>query len=277
MAVPPPPHEPASTARPGSRHGRAVAFAGMLTIVGTVAAMAVGFATPSAPDDAPRGSPAADGRPDPAPQPIADPVRVHVAARGIAADMIALGKHADGSLEVPDNAQTAGWWTGGASPGEQGASVIVGHVDSYDGPGAFIGLADVTAGDRVTVQRADGSDVHFRVARVETHAKDAFPTQAVYGHTQAPTLRLVTCAGRFDPASRSYEDNVVVFADLEAGEADGLAQTSGHAPLGEAQGSVSVPRPAPGADGGSLPIGLATLGVIGTAAAVTSQALRVAA
>ncbi|MEX0659437.1 MAG: class F sortase [Egibacteraceae bacterium] len=247
----------------------------MLTIVGTVVAMAVWFATPSAPAEAPVAQPSADGRTDPAPQLPADPARVHVAARGITADTIALGKHADGSLEVPENAQTAGWWTGGAIPGAPGAAVIVGHVDSHDGPGAFFGLAGAAAGDRVTVQRADGSDVHFRVARVETHAKDAFPTTAVYGHTEAPTLRLVTCAGRFDPAARSYEDNVVVFADLEISE--GSTQAPGHQPLGEAEGSVALPPPTPGPDGRSLPIGLATLGVIGTAAAVTRQALRVGA
>lgn len=275
MAVPPPPQGPASTARPGPRHGRAVAFAGVLTIVGTVVAMAVWFATAPAPARAPVANPVVDS---PAtPSVVADPAPVHVATRGIAADTIALGKQADGSLEVPENARTAGWWAGGASPGTPGAAVIVGHVDSHEGPGAFFGLADVAAGDRVTVQRADGSDVHFRVARVETHAKDAFPTQAVYGHTDAPTLRLVTCAGRFDPAARSYEDNVVVFADLEASAGDGIAQASGHQPLGAAAGSVALPPPAPGSDGRRLPAGLATLGVIGTAAAVTRQALRVGA
>lgn len=199
-----------------------------------------------------------------------------MASRGIKADTIALGKLDDGSLEVPESAHTAGWWTGGANPGERGASVIVGHVDSRDGPGAFFELADVTTGERVTVDRVDGSSVHFRVERVETHAKDAFPTEAVYGRTDAPTLRLVTGTGAFDAAARSYEDNVIVFAALEADGAEVLTR----APAGEAD---QPDRPDAAADriattpaphGRRAPIGLATLSVIGSAAAVTVQALR---
>jgi hypothetical protein len=34
----------------------------------------------------------------------------------------------------------------------------------------------------------------------------------VYGMTPEPTLRLITCGGVFDSASRSYRDNVIVFA-----------------------------------------------------------------
>ena len=43
-------------------------------------------------------------------------------------------------------------------------------------------------------------------------AKDAFPTGAVYGPA-GPTLRLVTCTGAFDRASRHYMSNLIVYAD----------------------------------------------------------------
>ena len=151
----------------------------------------------------------------PAEQQAPDPVGVRVGALDIAAEMAPLGLRDDGALDVPDDPHVAGWWTGGANPGERGPAVIVAHVDSHEGPGAFYGLAGVSAGERVSVDRTDGTSVHFRVERVERHAKDDFPTTAVYGDTEAPTLRLVTCAGEFDPRARSYEDNVVVFLELE--------------------------------------------------------------
>lgn len=282
-ALPTSPGAPAPAAPPTAprrRHGQVVAFAGVLTVIGTVVAMAAWFAAPSSPDGEAVAVPAAADELQPAPRPVADPVRIHVASRAIEADMIALGLHGDGSLEVPASAHTAGWWSGGANPGEPGASVIVGHVDSRDGPGAFFGLADITAGERLTVERADGSSVHFRVERVEAHPKDAFPTEAVYGHTDAPTLRLVTCTGAFDRAARSYEDNLIVFAGLEADEAGLVApapveeaggETAGAETL-EAAGAPAATTPAP--DGRGVPIGLATLSVVGTAAAVTRQALR---
>ena len=42
--------------------------------------------------------------------------------------------------------------------------------------------------------------------------KDAFPSERVYAPTTGPSLRLITCGGRFDRSVRSYEDNVVVYA-----------------------------------------------------------------
>jgi hypothetical protein len=171
-----------------------------------------------------QGMPAGDGQPFAAEEPASDvpaeedapdPTGVRIASLDIALETIPLGLEDDGSLEVPDDPYIAGWWTGGANPGERGPAVIVGHVDSYEGPGAFYGLEGIPEGERVSVDRGDGTAVHFRVERVERHPKDDFPTAAVYGQTEAPTLRLVTCAGEFDPGARSYEDNVIVFLELE--------------------------------------------------------------
>jgi hypothetical protein len=50
------------------------------------------------------------------------------------------------------------------------------------------------------------------VVLVEQYAKEAFPTNAVYGPTPGPELRLVTCGGDFNRQRRSYVDNVVVYA-----------------------------------------------------------------
>jgi len=49
---------------------------------------------------------------------------------------------------------------------------------------------------------------------VALYPKDRFPTEAVYGPTSGPELRLVTCGGTFDRSARSYDDNVVVDAAL---------------------------------------------------------------
>jgi hypothetical protein len=142
------------------------------------------------------------------------PTRVGVPALGVEAALIDLHKRADDTLEVPEDAHVPGWWAGGHAPGERGPAVIVGHVDSYEGPGIFYGLADLQAGDLVTVDREDGSTLTFAVERTEWHRKDRFPTDAVYGATDAPALRLVTCGGEFDRDARSYEENVVVFLEL---------------------------------------------------------------
>jgi hypothetical protein len=150
----------------------------------------------------------------PAEEDAPTPVRLALPTLGVDTELIALGLEDDGSLEVPEDAHVAGWWAGGAGPGERGPAVVVGHVDSHEGPGVFVDLGDLTPGDRVVIVREDGSAVHFDVERLERHPKDDFPTEAVYGATDAPTLRLVTCSGEFDPTARSYDDNLVVFLTL---------------------------------------------------------------
>jgi len=113
---------------------------------------------------------------------------------------------------VPASYQVAGWYDRSPRPGATGSAIIAGHIDSYRGPGVFFRLASLHRGDRAYVRRADGSLVVFRVTAVRLYSKDRFPTATVYGPAAGPQLRLITCGGTFDPALRSYESNVVVYA-----------------------------------------------------------------
>lgn len=140
------------------------------------------------------------------------PRRVVVERLGIDAALINLRVQRDGSLEVPEAFDVAGWHRSGTAPGDVGPAVLVGHVDSYEGPAVFFRLRELQPGDRVAVTRADGSQVAFEVYGSETVAKDAFPTDRVYGPTDKPELRLLTCGGEFDRDANSYNDNVVVYA-----------------------------------------------------------------
>ncbi len=144
----------------------------------------------------------------------AAPVRVRVPAAGVDSELLRLGTDATGALVPPPDHDRAGWFTGGAVPGDVGPAVIAGHVDSVDGPAVFWGLRDLAPGDAVLVDRADGTAARFTVTGVARYPKHEFPTEAVYGPTPRAELRLVTCGGDFDRSARSYEDNVVVFALL---------------------------------------------------------------
>lgn len=145
---------------------------------------------------------------------VAKPLRVEIPSVGITSDLERLGLATDGAIQTPDDWNAAGWYRGGPRPGQQGAAVILGHVDSTTGPAIFFRLRKLENGDRITVERADGTSATFEVDRVEQHGKTRFPTDDVYYPTPEPTLRLVTCGGDFDTDARSYTDNVVVFAEL---------------------------------------------------------------
>jgi sortase (surface protein transpeptidase) len=146
--------------------------------------------------------------------PASPPVRLQVPAIGVDSELLALGLEDDGSLEVPPDGFPAGWFTGAPMPGEVGPAVMAGHVDWDGAPGVFYDLRSLVPGDRITVTRADSSTVVFGVVSVDQFPKDAFPSDAVYGDLDHAGLRLITCGGSFDPGERSYDDNIVVFADL---------------------------------------------------------------
>jgi hypothetical protein len=104
------------------------------------------------------------------------PARLEIPAIGVSSSLVRLGLEPDGAMQVPDDYQVAGWFTGGPQPGQLGPAVIAGHVDSRTGPAVFYRLRDLRPGDQIRV------------------------------------LRLITCAGTFDRAQGSYRDNLVVSA-----------------------------------------------------------------
>ena len=142
---------------------------------------------------------------------VSPPVSISVPRLGIRSSLVDLHKNPDGSLQVPRDYARAGWWADGPRPGDSAPAVVVGHVDSQDGPGVFYRLAELRPGDQVQVRRADGRTVVFVVQRVQSAAKRTFPTAAVYSGRQ-PALRLITCGGEFDRSTGHYLSNTIVFA-----------------------------------------------------------------
>ena len=146
-----------------------------------------------------------------------DPVGLDIPAIGVRANsLVALGLAKDGSIEVPTDFAQPGWYNLGPTPGEFGPAVIAGHVDSKAGPAIFYRLGELTAGQRVTVTRKDGSVATFAIDRVARYAKADFPTTLVYGPTTRAEIRLVTCGGAFDATTGHYVDNIVAFGHLLA-------------------------------------------------------------
>ena len=122
----------------------------------------------------------------------------------------------DGTIAVPDvaRAQEAGWYDQGPTPGQYGPAVIVGHVDTTTGPAVFHQLRELRSGDRIEVTRSDHRVAIFEVDSVERFDKGRLPVDEVYGDFSRPSLRLITCGGRWVGGETGYSDNLVVFASL---------------------------------------------------------------
>jgi hypothetical protein len=142
------------------------------------------------------------------------PVSLTIPAIRVNARLIRLDLTPQGTLQVPASPAVPGWYAGSPRPGEIGSAIIVGHIDSYRGPGVFFGLLLLRPGDLVYVRGADGTRQVFRVYAKHMYSKTEFPTNKVYGPTPDPELRLITCGGVFDLAAHSYLSNVVVYAAM---------------------------------------------------------------
>jgi len=152
--------------------------------------------------------------PGPVPTQLPRPVRVIIPAIGVSAPVIPLGLNADGTMQVPHSFSATGWFQPGPEPGEPGPAIVVGHVDSRSGPGVFYRLRALGRGDRVKIVLANRRALQFVVTGSREASKRNFPTKLVYRRTSGPTLRLITCGGRFDSSTGHYVDNHIVFARL---------------------------------------------------------------
>ncbi len=110
------------------------------------------------------------------------PVRLDIPAIHVHATIISLGLNRNGTLTVPPLSRpgVTSWYDKGPVPGQPGAAAILGHVDA--------------------------------TYSVALYNKTRFPTARVFGYTNWPTLRLITCGGTFDLHTRHYLGNVVAFA-----------------------------------------------------------------
>lgn len=142
------------------------------------------------------------------------PRTLSIPSIGVTTSVGQLGLLANGQVMVPATTKTAGWFKYGPAPGQVGSSVILGHVDSYKGPGIFFYIRTLHPGALVTVGLANGKKVKFVVTKVVQYSKQGFPNRLVYGALDKPGVRalnLVTCGGAFDHATGSYLANIVVF------------------------------------------------------------------
>jgi hypothetical protein len=222
--------------RVGSGRGRAasarrrlgaVAALWILGLGGASVALGAFMAAPDPPPTPSAGAlPAGPGGAGPT-LPASTPTRIDIDAIDVHAPVEAAGVDERGEVVVPPLTapHLANWYKLGASPGEAGNAVILGHVDSRKvGAAVFYDLGRLRAGALVNVTRADGVVAVFKVDGVALYSKAAFPVDTVYGPSARAGLRLVTCGGAFDAKTRNYAGNTVVAATLvswhRTGDAD---------------------------------------------------------
>ena len=156
---------------------------------------------------------------DPAPPepPVVAPKRLQMDSLGgvdMAVDVV--GVESDGQMEVPDDADRAGWYEFGPTVGEPtGTAVIVAHSGSYITPrGPIAELHELDTGDSIDVTRTDGRTVEYEVTDVASLDKTTIDFDSYFRRDGDPRLVVITCGGDWDEEARSYDQNVVATARL---------------------------------------------------------------
>lgn len=151
--------------------------------------------------------------PEPTPQPAA--TRLQIPVLGIDAPIVSRGLDPSRMMEAPSDAWDVAWYHFTAAPGSGGNAVFAGHRDFRDvGPAVFWDLGTLGAGDVVAVLLPDGRRLEYRVVSIDAWDESTAPVDWILAPTTVESVTLITCAGAFDDASRSYDERLVVRAEL---------------------------------------------------------------
>ncbi len=144
-----------------------------------------------------------------------DPKRIQIPAIGVDAFMQSVGVDQNSQIAVPNNIHVAGWFVDSVRPGDQGLSIIDGHINGrYTDEGIFKRLNELKVDDTVRVVFGDDSVREFRVYSAASHSLTDAPSVL---YSQVPEIKnqlnLITCIGSYDVANRTYDSRHIVILE----------------------------------------------------------------
>jgi sortase (surface protein transpeptidase) len=142
---------------------------------------------------------------------------------GVDAQVVTLGLDENGIPMVPDNPYDVAWYDWSSRPGSGSNAVFAGHFDwTVNGQpvaGVFYSLADLSVGDIIEVNLADGTDYKYKVIGNLAIPDEDPQAMQVMAATPSDMITLLTCGGVWtrdpsNPLGGSYDHRQVVRAEL---------------------------------------------------------------
>lgn len=144
-----------------------------------------------------------------------DPNRIEIPALDIDTSIENVGLLPNGQMDEPSTMEDVAWYEGGYMPGEQGSSVLAGHVDSRTGPAIFFDLHKLEQGDEIILTDEDGEEKVFVVQKSESYDRNNAPLQQIFGYSYRSQLNLITCTGEFNSEAGTHDERLVVYTVLK--------------------------------------------------------------
>ena len=154
------------------------------------------------------------GSPAPA-VPVSPPVALAIPSAGISARVVPEGLGPGGTLDIPPP-QQVGWYERGAVPGQDGTTLIAGHIDDDGVPGAFLRLNAVPTGATVRITLASGRVAAYIVRRRLVLPQSGLAGSGLLAGPGTPQLVMITCGGDYDTSTHLYLDNIVLVGTPDA-------------------------------------------------------------
>ena len=145
----------------------------------------------------------------------AQPAYIRLPSIGAAGFVQRVGVDQHHQLAVPTNIHLAAWYVNSVLPGNNGLSIIDGHIDGPKYPGIFEKLATLKVGDHYELDLANGAKQTYEVSQIQTLPLAA-AVNALFSQSPGITkqLNLITCGGTFNKALGMYDKRVVVVSQF---------------------------------------------------------------
>lgn len=145
-----------------------------------------------------------------------NPKRIIIDSLNLEIDVISVGVDLSGYIETPKDWNVAGWYKKSASPSENGNMLIGGHYDdNYGRPAAFWKLKNLKPGDKVSILDSYGRSYDYTVVNsYYIDINDPARLKVLESLGNVPVLTLITCGGVWNVAKHTYNERLVVSAEL---------------------------------------------------------------
>ena len=143
------------------------------------------------------------------------PVKLQVAKVGLDLIVDPIGVEADGTLGVPKDWYSAGWYKKSSKPGQHGNVIIDGHFDTNTGtPAAFWNLKNLNISDKVVVVDEFGKKHEYTVEEIVHVDIKQEGRLDILNKSSGKTLTLITCGGMWDIAAGTYNTRLIIKAKI---------------------------------------------------------------
>ncbi len=129
--------------------------------------------------------------------------------------VLPMATNPDGSIQTPKNIFDLGWYTSSTKPGEIGATFIDGHASGPTREGIFAYLDTLKIGDKMTLEKGDGSTITYQVVHTEVVPLNEVNMKKVLlpqGNV-LKGLNLMTCTGTWVKDKATYDKRVIIYTE----------------------------------------------------------------